>query len=611
MPSAQGHITVRRKAKDGADADYYELLPSLSSVTFTKGGDGKTLTPTTRTLTVQCKHITATGSEPVAVPPGYSVRYSYSSFPTSSTADLVPSGGIVISSGTSNTNIYLSLFNGSNLVDKASVPIIKGGSDGNDAVMYQLVASPANINTDDGYKTYLNDGGNAGDYPYSFTIKAYKIEGVNRSEYNGLIRVTGYGVRFASSIQYDVPVCDDVTGYGSVTISFPDNINLDENAITPPLRFHAVLSTGAGTTYRELASLDINFVYNGKQGEDGCIARTTEWAAGIEFRNDKKLVTTAIRYIDIVTVSSTNPKGRFICKETHTSESSGEKGKPTATNKYWQELNSQTPIYTPLIMADDAVLQFTQTNRILVMKQDGTTVAAGMGGATGGDNDFPLWVGATYTNRENAPFRVSLNGKLHAEEANISGTINASAGTFGKLRISDNLFDSTTGVLEFGPSYNSYTKISTSEQELAQNANIYVLNNEGGWGIYATSVPTSNQGEGHAIKAVGRVEITGNLNVIGGIVKNLHKVSSAYDVQKSDNVIVCGGSENYTLTLPKDCDDGQQFFILIRTAKAVTIKASGGDGISGTSTSITVQDKKGVILIYIKNDKTWFSGYLT
>lgn len=617
MPSAQGHITVRRKAKDGADADYYELLPSLSSVTFTKGSDGKTLTPTSRTLTVQCKHITSTGSEPVDVPPGYSVRYSYSSFPVSLTANSVPSGGIVIPSSTSNTMIYLSLFNGYALVDKVSVSISKGGVDGDDAVMYQLEASPATINTDDGYKTYLGDGGDANDYAYSCTIKAYKIEGGNRTEYNGLIRVTGYGVRFSttSTIQYDVPVCGDVTGNGSVTLSFPNNITLDENAITPPLRFQAVLSVGSGTTYRELASLDITFTYNGKQGEDGCIIRTTEWAAGVEYRNDKKLNTTGLRYIDVVVVSSTNPKGRFICKETHKSESSGEKGRPTTTNKYWTALNSMTPIYTPLIMADNAVLQFTQTNRILVMKQDGTTVAAGMGGAEGGDNDFPLWVGATYANKSNAPFRVSLNGKLHAEEAYISGTINASAGTFGKLRISGNLFDSTTGVLEFGPSYNSYTKISTSNHELATNANIYVLNNEGGWGIYATSSPTTNQVEGHAIKAVGRVEITGNLNVIGGIVKSVNTVTSTYNVQKSDNVIVCKGSAGYTLTLPNDCDDGQQFVILIRTTVSVTVKASESDGISsgtsGQSTSLSVQGKKGVILIYVKNDKTWVTGYLT
>lgn len=619
MPSAQGHITVRRKAKDGADADYYELLPSLSSVTFTKGSDGKTLTPTSRTLTVQCKHITATGSEPVDVPPGYSVRFSYSSFPVSLTANSVPSGGIVIQSNTSNTTIYLSLFNGYALVDKVSVPIIKGGADGDDAVMYQLVASPANINTDDGYKTYLGDGGDANDYAYSCTIKAYKIEGGNRTEYNGLIRVTGYGVRFSttSTIQYDVPVCGDVTGNGSVTLSFPNNITLDENAITPPLRFQAVLSVGLGTTYRELASLDITFTYNGKQGEDGCIIRTTEWAAGVEYRNDKKLNTTGLRYIDVVVVSSTNPKGRFICKETHKSESSGEKGRPTATNnKYWTALNNMTPIYTPLIMADNAVLQFTQTNRILVMKKDGTTVAAGMGGAEGGDDDFPLWVGATYGNRENAPFRVSLNGKLHAEDANISGTINASAGTFGNLKISGNRFESKTGVLEFGPDYDSYTKISTSTEELKSTANIYVYNTVGGWGlVVSASGVTETNVAGKAIQANGIVQISGKLQHYGGLVKQVRTVTSSGNIETSDNVIVCKGSAGYTLTLPENCDDGHQFVILIRTTVSVTVKASGSDGISsgtsGQSTSLSVQGKKGVILIYVKNDKTWVTGYLT
>jgi hypothetical protein len=43
------------------------------------------------------------------------------------------------------------------------------------------------------------------------------------------------------------------------------------------------------------------------------------------------------------------------------------------------------PIYTPLIMAQNAVLKFMQGNQLLIMKSDGSTVAAGV---IGGDYTF-------------------------------------------------------------------------------------------------------------------------------------------------------------------------------------------------------------------------------
>lgn len=128
----------------GAKADYYDLLPSLSAITFTKTSDGKSLTPSSRTLTVQCLHVTSTGQTPVSIPSGYSVRYSYTSQPTTSTSgSAFPSAGLPITSATSNTIVYLSLFKGTTLIDKESVPIIKGGVDGADNIGVSI-----NLNND-------------------------------------------------------------------------------------------------------------------------------------------------------------------------------------------------------------------------------------------------------------------------------------------------------------------------------------------------------------------------------------------------------------------------------------------------------------------------------
>lgn len=163
---------------------------------------------------------------------------------------------------------------------------------------------------------------------------------------------------------------------------------------------------------------------NGTNGIPGCILRQSEWAAGVEYRNDESL-TSGTRYLDIAIVtSSANTFKAYKCKKTHTSSSSI----PVTNTTYWEVFNSLVPVYTPLIMAQNALLRFTQTNQLLVMKSDNTTVAAGMGGG-----DYPLWAGAVTP--ANAPFKVSIAGKLYSTDAEIQGTIRADAGYFGIFQI--------------------------------------------------------------------------------------------------------------------------------------------------------------------------------
>lgn len=163
----------------------------------------------------------------------------------------------------------------------------------------------------------------------------------------------------------------------------------------------------------------------GAQGIPGVIHRTSEWAAGVEYRNDSSL-TSDMRYVDIAVVTTgVNTYSVYRCKKTHTSSSSI----TVANTTYWEEMNSMYPIYTPLIMADNAVFRFAQTNQLYVMKDDGVTVNLAMGGG-----DYPLWIGAPTA--DDASFKVNFDGKLYATDAEISGTINATSGIFGIFEIS-------------------------------------------------------------------------------------------------------------------------------------------------------------------------------
>ena len=90
----------------------------------------------------------------------------------------------------------------------------------------------------------------------------------------------------------------------------------------------------------------------GKDGLQGCIIRLTEWASGVEYRNDLDLVSNGPRYIDIVTIYANNKQLKFQCSQTHTSSASN---KPAAgsASAYWQQLNDMVPIYTPLLFAEE------------------------------------------------------------------------------------------------------------------------------------------------------------------------------------------------------------------------------------------------------------------
>lgn len=159
----------------------------------------------------------------------------------------------------------------------------------------------------------------------------------------------------------------------------------------------------------------------GPQGIQGCIYRMTQWRADVEYHNDSALTGDGIRYIDIVLIPNpalATKAYAFICNKSHTSSGENAPNPNVEATEHWTKLNSMAPIYTPFLLADNAVITLLQSNQILVMKEDGVTVNAAMG-----RGDFPLWVGATEATE--APFRVDDTGKAYMTGAEISGHVTA------------------------------------------------------------------------------------------------------------------------------------------------------------------------------------------
>lgn len=161
----------------------------------------------------------------------------------------------------------------------------------------------------------------------------------------------------------------------------------------------------------------------GVQGIQGCIIRSSEWASGVTYRNDEDL-TSGTRYIDIVMVrnnSAVDGWDVYKCIKTHTSSSS-----ITYTNTtYWTELSNVGPIYTSLIIAKNASLNFVQGNELLIKDSNNNVVAGLTGGSSkeAGTTPIRIWAGGKVPG--NAPFRVDQNGNLVATKANIGGTVTA------------------------------------------------------------------------------------------------------------------------------------------------------------------------------------------
>ena len=161
----------------------------------------------------------------------------------------------------------------------------------------------------------------------------------------------------------------------------------------------------------------------GVQGIQGCIIRSSEWASGVTYRNDESL-TNGTRYIDIVMVrnnSAVDGWDVYKCIKTHTSSST-----ITYTNTtYWTELSNVGPIYTSLIIAKNASLNFVQGNELLIKDSNNNVVAGLTGGSSkeAGTTPIRIWAGGKVPG--NAPFRVDQNGNLVATKANIGGTVTA------------------------------------------------------------------------------------------------------------------------------------------------------------------------------------------
>jgi hypothetical protein len=369
----------------------------------------------------------------------------------------------------------------------------------------------------------------------------------------------------------------------------------------------------------------------GKDGLQGCIIRLTEWASGVEYRNDLDLVSNGPRYIDIVTIYANNKQLKFQCSQTHTSSASN---KPAAgsASAYWQQLNDMVPIYTPLLFAENAVINFLQGMEFVVhnSKTD-ISVNTIIAGLVGGD--IPLFVGNSTPS--NAPFRVAKDGSFVATKADITGTINASSGTIGNLTIDEGALKSTdsfgdmllsSNLIRFtGSKTNLYLGVDTwpasmggalygpIRAEVSRSAaggtagNVGVYINVTGAALSDGATTAAHQSGNHALYIPEGF-------ITGFRLRNV-RTSSNRTLTNMDSVVFSTATREITLTLPSSPKQGQIYFI--RKVGSGNVKLTRGNtqhrictnSNSQNNTEITLDWGKLWIILWDHMNSMWTANW--
>ena len=110
----------------------------------------------------------------------------------------------------------------------------------------------------------------------------------------------------------------------------------------------------------------------------------------------------------------------------------------------------------------------------------------------------------------NGNFKILGDGSIEANNGKFTGEVNATSGSFGVLSFYEDIYDSSIGKVRFGSIDTSYTVISTSESELGANANLYLYNDVGTYGIVSTAEI--------ALWAIGDIKVEKDV-LVGGTVK--------------------------------------------------------------------------------------------
>ena len=364
-----------------------------------------------------------------------------------------------------------------------------------------------------------------------------------------------------------------------------------------------------------------NFAEAGKMGKNGCIVRNSEgWKSGATYHNDSAL-TKEQKYIDLIYIEDNNANDGwsiYQCNVTHTA--TGSSFDPSAVdsdkNKLWTKLSDAGPMYSPLIVAKNAVLKFAQGQQFNLM--EGNNIFGSFRWVKD-DADYAFWIGGTEGSK--ATTSITRGGKFKTTDADITGKITATSGQIGGFKLEDNNLVCSNARLTIGEESNNFTRMVVLDAKSltydSYNFALSVVN----YGIVTHSSTTQagiyiNVGASNASAQYPGISME-NGTFVGfrvpiiplGYSLDLGYASPTY---ASGMCIRCNNSSSITLILPTSATGAKtgDVFTVIRAGTGdVTIKAPTGvnyytsNGKSGTFTSTKRYEQ----IHFVFDGDTWFS----
>ena len=340
--------------------------------------------------------------------------------------------------------------------------------------------------------------------------------------------------------------------------------------------------------------------------------------------NEKHIV-----YVDIVEY-----EGHYYqCTQTHDSLADNA---PTSVPgaSLWRAADEYEFIATKVLVAETAAIEVLNGGSLVVHNDMGTIVGGLTGGTQAATNDVIIWAGATFENYNNAPFRVYEDGSFVANNAKITGEINANRGTVGGFEINSNsicsvenayggtgkffLFSSgsNTSFLGFSatdvwggiglnclPSATGATAMLRIEHTATGGDYAYFPK----WGMYL-KVSGGTEGDDISYTNCALYVPAGKYAGFRPVTK---RVGATRTLTKLDSFILVV-ADGVTLNLPSGCEDGQMYYIQ-PYGKSVTLTASDPDKIlkgGSQETSHTISGTELHILLYDRVNKVWSLGWL-
>ena len=364
-----------------------------------------------------------------------------------------------------------------------------------------------------------------------------------------------------------------------------------------------------------------NFAEAGKMGKNGCIVRNSEgWKSGATYHNDSAL-TKEQKYIDLIYIEDNNANDGwsiYQCNVTHTA--TGSSFDPSAVdsdkNKLWTKLSDTGPMYSPLIVAKNAVLKFAQGQQFNLM--EGNNIFGSFRWVKD-DVDYAFWIGGT--EGSNATTSITRGGKFKTTDADITGKITATSGQIGGFKLEDNNLVCSNARLAIGEERNSFTRMVVLDAKSftydSYNFALSVVN----YGIVTQSSTTQAGIHINVGASNSSVQYPGIVMENGTFVGFRIPIVPLYysmDLRNSASIyasgmcIRCNNSSSITITLPTSATGAKtgDVFTVIRAGTGnVTIKAPTGVNYytaSGRSGDFTSSKRYEHIQLVFDGD-TWFS----